>query len=141
MLVIRLARAGVRKSPFYHVVAADSRRARGGRFIERLGFYNPMARGPETTLQLNLERIEHWISKGAQPSPRVSLIIKTNKKDADINKVKPTKSELKTAQIKASESQKPKKTLSEETAPAASASEETKPEGKSEVKSEENTEA
>src|SRR3989338_4042621 len=99
MVVIRLARAGATKSPFYHVVAADSRKARGGRFIERLGFYNPMARGPETTLQLNRERILEWIAKGAQPSARVSLILKTGEKDPNINKPKATKSELRTAQI------------------------------------------
>ena len=99
MVVIRLARAGAKKSPFYHVVVADSRKARGGRFIERLGFYNPMARGSETTLQLNQERITYWVGCGATPSDRVTLLLKTAKKDVDVNKAAPKKSELKTAQI------------------------------------------
>ncbi len=71
MVVFRLARAGAKKAPFYHVVVADSRKARGGRFIERMGFYNPMALGLETTLQLNQERIAYWVGCGAQPSERV----------------------------------------------------------------------
>ncbi len=99
MVVIRLARAGAKKAPFYHVVVADSRKARGGRFIERLGFYNPMARGPETTLQLNQERITYWTGCGAIPSSRVTLLLK----NADgANKPTPKKAELKTAQIEAS---------------------------------------
>lgn len=102
MVVIRLARAGAKKSPFYHVVVADSRFSRGGRFIERLGFYNPMARGPETTLQLNQERVTYWTGCGATPSPRVLLLLKNAKNGADINKPAPTKAALKTAQIEAS---------------------------------------
>src|SRR3990167_2493170 len=99
MVVIRLARAGAKKSPFYHVVVADSRKARGGRFIERLGFYNPMARGPETTLQLDQERIGYWVGCGAIPSDRVSLLLKSAKSGAAVNKPAPKKAELKTAQI------------------------------------------
>lgn len=102
MVVIRLARAGAKKSPFYQVVVADSRKARGGRFIERLGFYNPMARGPETALQLNQERITHWVGRGAQPSDRVSLLLSRVKKGEAVNQPAPKKAELKTAQIDAS---------------------------------------
>jgi small subunit ribosomal protein S16 len=102
MVVIRLARAGAKKSPFYHVVVADSRKARGGRFIERVGFYNPMARGPETTLQLDQERIGYWTGCGATPSERVSHLLKCAKSGEAINKPAPKKSELKTAQIEAS---------------------------------------
>lgn len=102
MVVIRLARAGAKKSPFYHVVVADSRNARGGRFIERVGFYNPMARGPETTLQLDQERIGYWTGCGAIPSDRVALLLKTVKSGAAVNKPAPKKAELKTAQIEAS---------------------------------------
>lgn len=101
MVVIRLARAGAKKSPFYHVVVADSRKARGGRFIERLGFYNPMARGPETTLQLDQERIAYWTGCGAIPSDRVVLLLKTAQK-SNVNTMAPTKAVLKTAQIDAS---------------------------------------
>lgn len=103
MVVIRLARAGAKKSPFYHIVVADSRFARGGRFIERLGFYNPMARGPEITLQLDQERMTYWAGCGATPSPRVLLLLKNAKNGEKINKPTPTKAELKTAQIEASQ--------------------------------------
>ena len=99
MVVIRLARGGAKKTPFYHVVVADSRKARGGRFIERLGFYNPLARGPETTLQISEERVAHWIKCGAQPSDRVAHILKLG---VAANKAQPKKSEVKTAQIDAS---------------------------------------
>lgn len=99
MVVIRLARAGAKKSPFYHVVVADSRKCRGGRFIERLGYYNPMARGPETTLQMNQERIAYWTGCGATPSDRVAHLLKCASKNEAVNKPAPKKSEIKTAQI------------------------------------------
>ncbi len=82
MVVIRLARSGSKKRPFYHVTVADSRNARDGRFIERVGFYNPVARGKEETLRLDMERIEHWVGKGAQPSVRVSTLVKGYKQAA-----------------------------------------------------------
>lgn len=77
MVTIRLARGGSKKHPFYHIVVADSRRSRDGRYIERLGFYNPEARGQEVGARIQQDRIDYWISKGAQPSDRVSHIIKT----------------------------------------------------------------
>ncbi len=77
MVVIRLTRGGAKKRPFYHVVATDSRHARdSGSYIERLGYYNPMAKGGETTLHLELERVSHWVGQGAQPSERVNTLIK-----------------------------------------------------------------
>jgi small subunit ribosomal protein S16 len=76
MVVIRLSRAGTKKVPFYHVVVADSRKPRDGRFIERLGFYDSVAKGKSTRVELNKERIEYWISKGAQPSERVAHVLK-----------------------------------------------------------------
>lgn len=79
MLAIRLSRGGSKKRPFYHVVATDSRNARDGRFIERLGFFNPIARGQEETLRLDLERIEYWQKNGAQLSDRVKSLIKQYK--------------------------------------------------------------
>jgi len=82
MVTIRLARSGAKKRPFYHVTVADSRRARNGRFIERVGFYNPIATGQEESLRIDLERIEHWISKGAKPSERVASLIKGHKNSA-----------------------------------------------------------
>lgn len=101
MVVIRLSRAGAKKSPFYHVVVADSRKPQGGRFIERVGFYNPMARGPETRLQLNQERIGYWTGCGAIASERVTHLVKCAQ-STDVNKAAPKKAELKTAQIDAS---------------------------------------
>jgi small subunit ribosomal protein S16 len=77
MVTIRLSRGGAKKQPFYHIVATDSRAKRDGRYIERLGFYNPVARGAATELELNIERIEHWVSHGAQMSDRVRKIVKS----------------------------------------------------------------
>ncbi len=80
MVVIRLSRGGAKKKPFYQMVVADSRRSRDGRFIENVGFFNPMAKGQEEGLRVNLERIEHWIGQGAQPSDRVASLVKGYKK-------------------------------------------------------------
>ena len=76
MVVIRLARGGTVKRPFYHVVVADRRRARGGKYIERIGFFNPIAKGGEERLRLNLGRVDHWVGQGAQPSERVTDLLK-----------------------------------------------------------------
>jgi len=78
MVTIRLARAGAKKRPFYHIVAADSRNPRDGRYIERLGFFNPIASGREERLKLEQERIDYWLSQGAQPTERVAGLIKIN---------------------------------------------------------------
>ncbi|MPV85695.1 30S ribosomal protein S16 [Ostreibacterium oceani] len=80
MVTIRLSRGGAKKKPFYQVVVADSRRARDGRFIENVGFFNPVARGQADKLRINVERVEHWISQGAQPSDRVASLLKDYKK-------------------------------------------------------------
>jgi len=82
MVTIRLARTGAKKKPFYHVTVADSSRARDGRYIERIGFFNPMARGQEERLRLDLERIGYWQSQGAQLSPRVSKLARDAKATA-----------------------------------------------------------
>ncbi len=78
MVVIRLARGGSKKRPFYQVVVADSRRSATGKFIENLGFYNPGAQGQATRLELKTDRIDYWVSKGAQPSDRVNCLLKEN---------------------------------------------------------------
>lgn len=75
MVVIRLARGGAKKNPFYRVVVADQRQTPRGRFIEQLGFYNPTAQGNEETLRLDGERVTHWVEKGAQMSPRVKKLV------------------------------------------------------------------
>ena len=76
MVTIRLARGGAKKKPFYHITVSDSRRARDGRFIERIGFFNPAARGQEERLRLDLDRMAFWQSEGAQVSDRVSSLAK-----------------------------------------------------------------
>ncbi len=76
MVVIRLARGGSKKSPFYNVVVADSRNRRDGRFIERVGFYNPIAKGGQEALRLKNERIAYWQSNGAQLSDTVARLVK-----------------------------------------------------------------
>ncbi|MCY4245893.1 MAG: 30S ribosomal protein S16 [Gammaproteobacteria bacterium] len=76
MVTIRLSRGGARKRPFYNIVVADNRRAPGGRFIERIGFFNPLAGAQEERLRVDRERVSHWISHGAQPSQRVRQLLK-----------------------------------------------------------------
>ncbi|MDD2767755.1 MAG: 30S ribosomal protein S16 [Methylococcus sp.] len=80
MVSIRLARSGAKKRPFYHVVVAESRSKRDGRYIERVGFFNPIARGQEERLRLDESRIEYWIGTGAKASDRVASLIKELKK-------------------------------------------------------------
>ena len=80
MVTIRLSRGGAKKRPFYHITVADSRNARDGRFIERVGFFNPVARGQEERLRVNLERVEYWVGKGAQTSERVAQLLKDARK-------------------------------------------------------------
>lgn len=82
MVSIRLARGGSKRRPFYHIVVSDSRRARDGRYIERVGFFNPAATGEAESLRMDSDRIDYWVSKGAQPSERVSSLIKTAAKAA-----------------------------------------------------------
>lgn len=82
MVTIRLSRGGAKKRPFYHIVVTDSRNKRDGRYLERLGFFNPMAKGQEETLRIDVERIEYWVSKGAQKSDRVTSLLKQNAKAA-----------------------------------------------------------
>ena len=76
MVKIRLSRGGAKKKPFYHLVATDSRKRRGSGYIERLGFFNPMAAKSEESLRLDRERADFWISQGAQPSERVASLLK-----------------------------------------------------------------
>jgi len=80
MVTIRLSRGGAKKKPFYHVVVTDSRMRRDGRYIERIGFFNPVARGAEKRLELSLDRIDHWVSQGAGTSDRVGSLIKEARK-------------------------------------------------------------
>ena len=82
MVVIRLSRSGAKKRPFYHIVVADKQRSRDGRFIERIGYFNPIAAGKEVRLSLNIERANAWIAQGAQASERVKYLISTHQAEA-----------------------------------------------------------
>jgi small subunit ribosomal protein S16 len=82
MVTIRLSRGGAKKRPFYQVVVADERRKRDGRYIERIGFFNPIAVGGEVRLRLDRARAEHWISRGAKPTERVAQLLKEAAKEA-----------------------------------------------------------
>jgi small subunit ribosomal protein S16 len=75
MVKIRLSRGGAKKKPFYHIVVTDSRKARDGRKIERVGFFNPVARGQEQRLHVDLERVDYWTGTGAQVSERVKSLV------------------------------------------------------------------
>ena len=82
MVTIRLARGGAKKRPFYQVVVTDSRNARDGRFLERVGFFHPLAAGQAESLRLDLDRVNHWVGVGATVSDRVTALIKEAKQAA-----------------------------------------------------------
>ena len=82
MVTIRLQRGGAKKRPFYQLVVADSRRARNGRFIENVGFFNPTAQGQAERLRADLERVDYWVGVGASLSERVTSLVKEAKKSA-----------------------------------------------------------
>ncbi|MCC7329892.1 MAG: 30S ribosomal protein S16 [Gammaproteobacteria bacterium] len=75
MVIIRLSRGGTTKRPFYHIVATDRRNRRDGRYLERLGFFNPIAAGRDAALKIDLARLDHWVSQGAQLSARASDLV------------------------------------------------------------------
>lgn len=75
MVTIRLSRGGAKKRPFYHLTVTNSRNARDGRYIERLGFFNPVARGNQERLRVDLDRVEYWVGQGAQLSDRVAGLV------------------------------------------------------------------
>ena len=76
MVVIRLARGGSKKRPFYNIVVAEQKNRRDGRFLERVGFYNPVASGKAEILRLSLDRVNHWVENGAQPSAAVTRLLR-----------------------------------------------------------------
>lgn len=82
MVTIRLARGGSKKRPFYHLTVTDSRQSRDGRFIERVGYFNPIARGQEQRLSVDNDRVDFWVKQGAQLSERVSSLLKQASKTA-----------------------------------------------------------
>ena len=101
MVIIRLARGGAKKTPFYSVVVADSRNRRDGRFIERVGFYNPSAKEGQEGLRLDTARISHWQSNGAQLSDCVARLVKDNAKCPEFLAAKKAKDAAKVANAKA----------------------------------------
>jgi len=100
MVIIRLARGGAKKTPFYSVVVADSRNRRDGRFIERVGFYNPSAKEGQEGLRLDTARISHWQSNGAQLSDCVARLVKDNAKGPEFMAAKKAKDAAKVANAK-----------------------------------------
>lgn len=122
MVVIRLARSGAKKAPFYHLVVTDKRNRRDGRFIERVGYFNPTARGQAARLLIESERVDHWISKGAQPSPRVVSLLKELKNNEGKEVVAaPTRNEAKKVQAAHAEQAAKKRALEEKAAADAAA--------------------
>lgn len=85
MVSIRLSRAGAKKRPFYHLVVTDSRNRRDGRYIERLGFFNPVGKENEENIRIDLDRVDYWIGKGAQPSDRVASLLKVQRKAVSVS--------------------------------------------------------
>jgi small subunit ribosomal protein S16 len=83
MVKIRLARGGAKKRPFYHIIVADSRNKRDGRRIERIGFFNPLAKGQEERLRVDLERVDYWTGVGAQVSERVQNLVEQARSEAE----------------------------------------------------------
>ncbi len=82
MVSIRLSRAGAKKRPFYHVVVTDSRNRRDGRYIERVGYFNPVGTDREVNLKVDLDRVDYWLGQGARPSERVAALLKASRKAA-----------------------------------------------------------
>ena len=127
MVVIRLARSGAKKNPYYFITVADERRPRDGAFIERLGFFNPTAKGQEERLRIDLEKLNEWVSKGAQPSDRVLALTKEAKLSPEEYAQKVEAKKAKIAEKKAALAAKLAKEAeeaAEEEAPAEEESEE-----------------
>ena len=82
MVTIRLTRRGAKKQPFYHIVVTDSRMRQGGMTLEQVGYFNPIPAGKQRRLELNLERIDYWVSKGAKTSERVAELVKKRRREA-----------------------------------------------------------
>lgn len=82
MVTIRLTRRGAKKQPFYHVVVTDSRVRQGGTILEQVGYFNPIPAGKERAVELNVERIDYWLNKGAKPSERVASLVKKYRNQA-----------------------------------------------------------
>ena len=128
MVVIRLARSGAKKNPYYFITVADERRPRDGAFIERLGFFNPTAKGQEERLRIDLEKLNEWVSKGAQLSDRVLALTKEAKLTPEefVQKVEAKKAKIaaKKAALAAKLAKEAEEAAAEEAAAEEAASEE-----------------
>ena len=130
MVVIRLSRAGAKKRPFYHICVSDRRNKRDGRFIERIGFYNPIAKDSEEKIRFDNERYDHWTSVGAIPSDTVLMLMKRSKMtEEEIQKIedkKTARQERKKQEkiLKQQEEVAPEEEAPAEEAPAEEAAEE-----------------
>ena len=127
MVVVRLAKSGAKKNPYYFITVADSRKPRDGAFIERLGFFNPSAKGSEERMRFNIDRLDHWISQGAQLSDKVKELAKDArlspdelqaKLDAKKDKRTQKKETLKAKKLAEIEAKAEEETPAEEEAPA-----------------------
>ena len=127
MVIIRLARSGAKKNPYYFITVADERRPRDGSFIERLGFFNPSARGQEERLRVDLDKVNEWVSKGAQLSDRVQTLVKeANLSPEDLQAkmdAKKAKSDAKKAAVEARLAKEAEEKAAEEAAEAKAAEE------------------
>jgi small subunit ribosomal protein S16 len=129
MVTIRLSRAGAKKRPYFHITVTDSRKPRDGRFIERVGFFNPIAKGKDIRLSVDHERVDYWVGTGATLSERVESLIKESKLSADdLLKIEQKKEQLrlkKLAKKKADlEAEAPAEEVVAEEAPAEAPAEE-----------------
>ncbi len=141
MIVVRLARGGAKKHPFYHIVVTDSRRRRDSGYLERLGYFNPFAVKDEIPVLLNRDRFDYWISKGAKSSSRVSSIISKLEKGKFAIKAKTQKTDARTAEppkASATENEPPAETKA--TTEAKQPSEESKPEAQTNLELEDKPE-
>ena len=127
MVIIRLARSGAKKNPYYFITVADERRPRDGAFIERLGFFNPTAKGQEERLRIDIDKINEWVSKGAQLSERVSALIKEAKLTPEEFAAKLEAKKAKATAKKAALAEKLAKQAEEETPAEEAATEEETP--------------
>ena len=140
MVKIRLSRAGANKRPFYHLVVTDSRNKRDGRYIERLGFYNPLGKGKEEDIRVDLDRVQFWVERGAQISDRVKKLlklIKISREDREkIKNLKQEKRKLKKHEAKLA-NQAPAEEVKEEAPAEEAPTEKVKEEAKEEAPAEE----
>ncbi|MEC8956740.1 MAG: 30S ribosomal protein S16 [Pseudomonadota bacterium] len=145
MVIIRLSRAGIKKRPFYHLVVTDSRNKRDGRYIERVGFFNPSGKESEEDINIDQDRINYWVERGAQISDRVKKLLKLqglSKEERDnLKSAKAEKRRVKRLEKKAKEESKEEAKEESKEEPKEEAKEEAKEESKEESKEEPKEEA